>query len=355
MLLQTKPNLRTMNTKDTKVYNILWADDEIATLLAQEQTRRWFLTKHIHVLDKDITTSEKLKIALDRYKDMVDAVIIDANFCRDDNEKLTSSTFSGLIHAATLVEMYNLKREIPFYLYTTRKDELQTICCNRELDYFVSSNRIFAKNEIEDLTQMIINDVNHIQSTISWVNCRYGSLLNEIREIDETAAEHLHDFLMLEARDIDFNKQVDMFNHLRKMMEAVQTQCHHKNIIPKEATGLNAFVYFWGDYGFIHKVQGQPNTVYKPKDDYMPKFLQQSLFSMVNLLQDGSHKSAKLPLHLTKYIEKHNRPFVFRFALHYVLEFLMWYKELLSKLETEPKYQTPLYYSEVQHRNHYQR
>ena len=73
---------------NAKVYNIIWADDDIATLDKDEEIRSLFLDKGICLL-KGVTTSERLRQALDMFKDKVDAFIIDAKDCKSGRFPLT--------------------------------------------------------------------------------------------------------------------------------------------------------------------------------------------------------------------------------------------------------------------------
>ena len=333
---------------NAKVYNIIWADDDIVSLEKDESTRTLFYNNGIKLLE-GVTTSERLRQALDTYKDKVDAVIIDANFSRDDVEYLQDDDISGLIHSATLVELYNIKREIPFFLYTARKGKLSNLCTNQELLYFEKNERIFLKGDIKPLIYRIMEDVLRIQSIEWWVQQRYGKLLDKVKEIDEKAAVNLEDFLRMEARDINFDKAKDMFNSLRKIIENIEDRCHNELIIPEAVSSLNAFAYFWSKDGYKQKeVNGRTvKTIWKPKSaDLMPKLLSESLTEVIKILQDGSHATEKLELHVTEYVQEKKTPFVFRYCLHYVLEILMWFSDLESKLDTSEKYMVPLYKEE---------
>ena len=136
--------LFSMNTS-VNTYNIIWADDECATLKKDENIRELLDEMGIEVLDY-VPTSEKLRKSLDEYKDKVDAVVIDGNFSREDVPYLEGDDISGLIHSLSLIEVYNIKRDIPFFLYTGKKQMLQEICSNGELNYFNKKKSLIIKN-----------------------------------------------------------------------------------------------------------------------------------------------------------------------------------------------------------------
>ena len=126
------------------VYNIIWADDEYLSLKEDSEIRKFFDLYKIEVLDW-VPTSEDLKKSLDRFRDKVDAVVVDGNFSKSLVAYVEPDDISGLIHTITFIDLYNQKREIPFYLYTSKKVFLQEFCQNGELDYFLSVERLIQK------------------------------------------------------------------------------------------------------------------------------------------------------------------------------------------------------------------
>ncbi len=329
------------------LYNIIWADDEFASISKDESLRTLFFEKGINIL-QGVTSSEKLAASYERYKDRVDAVIVDGNFSRTDKKYLTNDDISGLIHSLSLIELFNVKRDIPFFLYTGRKPLLQQICKNGELDYFVKNNRLFQKGDIYQLVEAIIKDVKHIRSVEGWVHQRYGRLLKKIEAFDMQSAEHLEQFLLDEARDVNFNKAKDTFTHLRQIFERIEDMCRELRIIPDVVKGPNSFKYFWGKNGFEEKENGIPVRVWKPKsNDILPDLLSKSLDQVIDIIQDGSHSKKDSYLYVTDYVYNNQTPFLFRFCLHYTLEFLMWFSNISGKLNIEEGYETPLYEAEV--------
>lgn len=308
------------------VYNVIWADDECDTLKNDMGIRKLFIDKHIEVL-KYVPTSEALKDAIECYKDRIDAVIVDGNFSRSEVEYVESDDISGLIHTLSFIELFNVKRDIPFYLYTARKIMLQGICKNGEIDYFVKNERLIQKGNIVNLAVKIIKDVDHIHSIEFMVKKKYQSLIDIAKEVDIQCSENLYQFLLDEARDRNFDKSVDLFNNLRDILERVQDLCKDNGIIPDEVYSLNDFKYFWGYKGFKGK-----DFIYKPKDNIMPKPIAHTLGQLIDITQDGSHKKQDLNLHVSEYATEAESPFIFRACLYLVMDILRWYKETNVKL-----------------------
>ena len=317
------------------IYNIIWADDECATLKKDENIRFLFDEMGIEVLEY-VPTSEKLRIALDAYKDKVDAVIVDGNFSRDDVPYVGADDISGLVHSLSLIEIYNIKRDIPFFLYTGKKQLLQEICTNGELQYFNQNSRIFQKGKIKELVDSIIASVEHIQSIEFRVRKKYRKILGFAKSIDDTCYDELYKYLLNEASDIEFDRTEAMFNNLRNILERIVDFCRDYDITPEEVKSLNNFKYYWGKYGLN-------GCSFVPKrKDLMPPTIAKSLESLIDIVQDGSHYKDNLDLYVREYVTETKTPFLFRTCLYLTLDIMRWYDELEQKIE-DGKLQTPLY------------
>jgi|GEM_PF-4676263 len=319
-----------MITSTSNIYNVIWADDECDTLRKDDSVRRAFDDNNIEVLQW-AHTSQELKDALETYKDKVDAVIVDGNFSKDHVEYLEPNDISGLIHTTSFIELFNLKRDIPFFLYTARWVLLQEICQNGEIDYFIKIGRLIQKGEISVLVKQIKEEVDHIHSIESMVNKRYQSLLTYVKNnIDEYCAKDLYQCLLDDARDTNFNIAETMFSKLRGVMEKVVDCCKTNYIVPSEVCTLNNFKFFFGgNKGFKSNTS---NTTYKPIPDLMPKVISQTVWYLIDIIQDGSHKKDDLSLHVLEYVQETQTPFLFRACLYQTLDIIRWYITTIEKL-----------------------
>lgn len=331
------------------VYNVIWADDECDTLKRDSAIRKLFDDKRIEVL-KYVSTSEALKDAIECYKDKIDAVIVDGNFSKGEVEYVESDDISGLIHTVSFIELFNVKRDIPFFLYTARKILLQEICKNGEIDYFIKTERLIQKGNIDKLAEKIIKDVDHIHSVEFMVKKKYQPLINIAKNVDEQCAENLHQFLLDEARDKNFDQSVDLFNQLRGIMELIMDGCKENDIVPPEIRSLNNFKNFFTYISYYNQSTRQQESRwkgsggYKPVDDVMPKAIGYSIDKLIDTIQDGSHKMQDLNLGVSEYVQEAHSPFLFRSCLYQVMDVIRWYGEVNKKL-INGELHTPLYIS----------
>lgn len=315
------------------VYNIIWADDECDTLCRDIAVVKLFDKYGIEIIDS-CHTSEELRRSFITFSDRVDAVIVDGNFSRDDVEYLESDDISGLVHTMSLIELFNIKRDIPFFLYTGKKNMLMQICKNGELTYFIKNDRIFQKGEIERLASNIVSVVDKISSPEHHVIMRFLPLLKEAREISTTLEDELRMFLLAEEKDNRCDQAIDQFTHLRKMLEIIIDLCKDNEIIPRTNTQLSDIKYFVG--------KGGHNNGSKPKEGVWPPVISSYIWSMTDILQDGSHHVKDLNLHVSEYVVEKKSPFLFRSCLYQIMELIRWYKETEKKM-IDGKLIPPLY------------
>lgn len=318
------------------VYSVIWADDECITLEKDKNIRQLFDVKHIEVLAY-VQTSEELKDKIETYKDRVDAIIVDGNFSKSPVEYLEPKDISGLIHTVSFIELFNSKRDIPFFLYTARKVMLQELCNNGEIEYFTENNRIIQKGDIELLANQIVSDVDHIHSVEFMVKKKYKCLLDIAQKVSVQCESDLHQFLLDEERDSKYDKSVDLFTSLRKVIEQIMDNSRDNDIIPEQITSLNGYKRYWND---------KQNGV-KPKQGLMPLTINKSLWNLIDIIQDGSHSSQQLNLHVSEYVQETKCPFVFRACLFQVMDLLRWYNEIMSKLIDGSL--TPPLYNRINH------
>ena len=323
----------TLTKLTMNVYNIIWADDECDTLCSDYAVVKLFDRYGIEVIDS-CHTSEELRRSLTTFSDSVDAVVVDGNFSRDDVEYLESDDISGLVHTMSLIELFNIKRDIPFFLYTGRKNLLMQICKNGELTYFNKNDRIIQKGDIESLASRIASAVDKISSPEHHVIKRFLPLLKEAREISPKMEDELRMFLLAEEKDTRCDKAVDQFTHLRKMLEIIVDLCKDYEIIPRTNTQLNDTKYFLSKNGHANGS--------KPKENVWPAAIVSYIWSMTDILQDGSHNIKDLNLHVSEYVFESSSPYLFRSCLYQVMELIRWYKETEKKM-IDGKLIPPLY------------
>lgn len=307
------------------VYNILWADDEIATI-----TKALFFEENLKANNINLlgtaTNAEDLESLMKKYEGQVHAVVIDANFNRkkqlDMEDESSRKDFSGLSYCAMrLIPDYSSK--IPFFLYSQRGAEELRLACKQgsELEYFLQpenlGNWIPKKATTKVLYAKIIEKVDQMNSPEYQIARRYNREFQVAKLIPKAEKYLLKGLRMGYLDDVSGINLEDLFNPLRKLVERVMGACRKEGIIPKLGS-INQF------QRFLDEKEVFPFRLLKK--DLMPKTLRRSFEYFLAITQDGSHGDDDLAkLGVDKYVGDVQSQNLFQAVLHIAMDILLWY------------------------------
>lgn len=312
-----------------KLYQIIWADDEIDALL--DETSKALLSKqHVDVVkcNNAAMLEEKLKNVSLR----IDAVVIDANFTARDFAPSSETVVSGLRRAMMLIGEY---RQIPFYLYTQRVN-LFDFVDEDELSYFKDNDAIFLKgNGLLPLLDRIKSDVDKISSVDFLIDNHYKKELLCCKVFDKLCNVDSYSLirsLLIKSQENDLQSPEKHFNEFRKLLEKMRDAASNFGIVPK-GLSLNDFSKFL----CRHK-----DSKYLLYDDIFPKPLYAILFYVIRLTQDGSHNEEDLQYGVSQFVSERHDVLIIRSILFAVIEIITWFtryvKEHPNKEENMKKY-----------------
>ena len=301
------------------VCNLVWIDDEIDTLITD--SKKHLLRREGFKLVGVARTYQEFTQVMDNCYDRVDAVITDANFNKSSLEIKGERDFSGFVKVRECINFYNTKRDIPFYLFTGRRDTLSDKCDDGELDYFEINQRYFNKGEFEEMLQQIRKDVEHINSPSFRIRKKYGLELNAASRL-EGNEEALFSALLYEEVG-NWDSIQNQINPLRKILERIWSACKKEQIIPPTLT-LNGIVRFLTDEDNSYQIKSEVGTI-------MPQPLCQSLEFFLKITQDGSHSQDGLKLCVDQYIREAHSINLFRALLPIAMELCLWFDHFTSQ------------------------
>ena len=310
------------------VYNIVWADDEIDDLLDKDtidelESKGFKIVGLAH-------DGEELESFLSK-PEMVDAVIVDANFNESDVKIGSERDTSGLDYARGLY-LHTLKKSIPFFLFTNRSDELlREIYKNNPkfLEDFPRHKRWFNKSgqgEYRDLFEAIRTQVEEINSPYFVIRNKYRKEF-EAAKLIPNAENLLFKGIQSEETNVLSDEAVaDSFTPVRMICERIIDQCQEHGFIPY-ISSLNSVC----DFLCQKEVEG-----FKLTTPIMHKTLLRSLEFFLSVTQDGSHDKSSLPLEVVDYVRRRNNNNLYRAVLYIAMDLLLWYKDLIDN-NPEPK------------------
>lgn len=301
-----------------KLYQIIWADDEIDALL--DETSKALLSKqHVDVIkcNNAAMLEEKLKNINHR----IDAVIVDANFTARDFTPSDETIVSGLRKALLLREGY---KHIPFYLYTQRVN-LADLVDEEELGYLKDNDAIFFKtNGLLPLLDRIKRDVDKINSAEFQIDNQFKKELLCCKTFDKHCNGDSYNIirsLLIKNQENDMQNSEKHLNEFRTLLENMNTVAANFGIVP-EKLSLNEFSKFL----CRHK-----DLKFIVNDDILPKALYEILFYVIRLVQDGSHDKPDLPYGIRRYIHDTHDALIIRSILFAVIEIITWFTRYVEE------------------------
>lgn len=330
--------LMTMN-----VYNIVWADDEIDDLLDSE-TITELESKGFKIVGQ-AHDGEELEALLNK-PEMIDAVIVDANFNESDVEIGSERDTSGLDYARSLYT-HKLKKSIPFFLFTNRSDELLKDIYKHNpkfLEDFPRHKRWFNKSgqgEYDEMFEEVKNTVEEMKSTSFIVRNRYQYELNAASLFSGTS-EFIFDFLVHDHNNT-LKEIKEPFVSVRRSVEKIFGQCEKMCLIPPISDNTNGTAgYFVHNKYAIKDSTGKYTFLYEMLDgDIMPKPLATSLKYIVDITQDASHSKNEMKLKVDEYFEQTKDVLMLRSVVYILIDVIKWFAiTALSHQDSEVNEQT---------------
>lgn len=308
------------------VYNIVWADDEIDDIL-DDMTIEELKEKGFHVVGQT-HNGQELERWLDR-PELVDAVIVDANFNESDSDIESERDTSGLDYARSLYRM-KLKRKIPFFLLTNRSDELLKEIYQHNpafLEDFPRHKRWFKKSDMDEYNDMfdeIKKVVDEANSTDFVVRNKFQYELNAASLIDD-AQDFIYEFLVRDFNDtlVDIKEP---FVSVRRSIEKIFGQCEIVKLIPPISDNTNgtAAYFLYNNYS-LKEDKGYKTYFEMVGENIMPKPLAQSLKYIVDITQDGSHSKKNMKLKVDEYFKKTKDVLLLRSVVYILIDVLKWF------------------------------
>ena len=300
-----------------KLYQIIWADDEIDALL--DETSKALLSKqHVDVVkcNNAAMLEEKLKNVNHR----IDAVIVDANFTAKRFTPSDERDLSGLRNSMRLIGEY---KHLPFYLYTQRVN-LSDLVDEDELSYFKDNDAIFFKSNSQlTLLDRIKNDVDHYNSAEFQIDNQYKKELNYFQVFDKQCDAKSYELvreLLIQSREGSLTGTEDYFNQFRsKILENMNAVAAHFGIVP-EGLSLNDFSRF-----LCSKAEK-----YKLEKEILPKALHMLMEYVVRMVQDGSHKRGNIQYGVHQFVSENKDSLIIQSLLFAIIELMSWFIPYLA-------------------------
>jgi hypothetical protein len=295
--------------------NILWLEDEIDKIEA-------FLDRlyeaGINVTHKD--TANNFIAELTANIDLYDAVILDVmGVVNSFDEKPSSKAFS-VAHSSILSIKH--KKTIPFFVLSAQltKDE------NQGLKEYIGDEYIYIKSKDEErLIEDIKNTV--LQQPDFILRNKYADVLSVFNE-NQLGTKHYERIFNLikwveSSQEIDNSE--DQLTRIRKVIEAIFHALAKQCLVPTEITNNQGWLN--GTSLFL----ANKHAAFMQVESYVHPTVSDSIFRLLNIIQDGSHAEGGLRLRVDEYIQSNKSDYLFKSCIFLLFDIIIWYKNIAEK------------------------
>lgn len=310
-----------METQPT-VYNVLWVDDQIDSLTSDMSAKRLLREFKVRIIKAH--HAAEYRNLMDIYYPIIDAVITDVNFNKDQSIAKGDRDTSGFENVRSSIEKYNEQRVIPYYLLSAKGQMIEEKYDDESLEYFIQGGRKFASTQLRELLEKLTSEVDHIQSPSFRIRNQYALEIEAAGIIPEVQDTLIYG-LLYEYSDSWTNTQ-DYFTPARKIVERIFTECKNKRVLP--TANLN---------DVKHLLKNDKNRKFfmiKSGCEIMPKALIHSLEFFLDITQDGSHSYDDLELGVDSYVRKVRNINLYRSILSIAMDMCLWYKEVYNNIDS---------------------
>lgn len=291
---------------------VLWLEDEIEKIEA-------FLDRlyinGITAIHKD--TANNFIAELTANLDSYDAVILDVmGVVNSFDEKPSSKAFS-VAHQSVLSNKH--KKNIPFFVLSAQltKDE------NQGLKEYIGETHVYIKSKDED---RLIEDIKRAVSRQSdyILRDKYTDILTIFNE-NQLGSKHYERIFNL-IRWVESSQEIDnsedQLTRIRKIIEAIFHSLAKQGLVPSEITSNPGWLN--GTSLFL----ANKHSAYMQVEPYVHPTVSDSIFRLLNIIQDGSHAEGGLKLRVDEYIQLNKSDYLFKSCIYLLFDIIIWYKNL---------------------------
>jgi hypothetical protein len=294
---------------------VLWLEDEIEKIEA-------FLDRlyinGITAIHKD--TANNFIAELTANLDSYDAVILDVmGVVNSFDEKPSSKAFS-VAHQSVLSNKY--KKNIPFFVLSAQltKDE------NQGLKEYIGEAHVYIKSKdeerlIEDIKRAVSEQPDYI------LRNKYSDILSVFNEnkLGSKHYERIFNLIKWVESSQEIDNSEDQLTRIRKIIEAIFHSLAKQGLVPNEITNNPGWLN--GTSMFL----ANKHSAYMQVEPYIHPTVSDSIFRLLNIIQDGSHAEGGLRLRVDEYIQSNQSDYLFKSCIYLLFDIIIWYRNLCEK------------------------
>jgi hypothetical protein len=299
----------------SKVYNILWVDDEHEKLDGTKRSALDFDLKLVPFKSLDAGMAE-----LERNLVLYDGVLLDAKFFEKEDD-VPDTEDTDYVHRAK-ERILQLPKKFDIHILTGQAEAFDSKTFKQAF------TKVFRKG-ISDDEDALFNSLKiaaegQLDFQIRNEYKRVFEIGNE-KYLGSKICEPIINLLKQIKSTNDFEPTKDNLLPLRKIIENSFDKLFELGIIPEEIykAGLNPTVKFL--------CNNKSNSGYTLVKDFMHPSMAYFFDNLVFITQDSQHDKKGLKLNVDEYISNIKSPYLFKSLVFQLLDYLIWLKQFIDE------------------------
>lgn len=297
--------------------NVLWLDDEHKVFQPLKDAA---IMENIQLVGYD--NAEEGLLELTNNFNHYDAVILDGIFFTDKtNSKQTDEAFGNV--AKGLLELRTKGSIIPVFIYSGQpsfvKDSHSYV--NLFKDEFSANGRVFDKTNDDGLPELLQHIKEAVKDNVNAkIRHQYSDVFKYVSYIP-TLDKHYGNLLEL-LKNIDTDQDL---TKVRMIIESLFKALADINIIPQGFTEEKGWIN-----GTSLFISGKHSDYEFTEPDFIHPTICETLYRVLNIVQDGSHNEGSLKLKVDDYSRKYASGYLYKSVVYGLLEILCYFGELIK-------------------------
>lgn len=314
------------------MYKVLWIDDQYNDPAMQQF--------EIEAANNDFNLDgypsfEEGFEALEKNLESYDVVLLDGLFFENKGQVVGTESEVGLGMAIAKINELRSQKVFPWFVLSGKdkftKDDNSIIKANKA--------QCFDKTNPSDIKKLFIEMKDAAKNQPDYhLKLKYEELLKICEEKYIGKGQFLRIFsLIKDVSNIERIKNTeDMFNPIRKIIEALFSRLENLGVLPKEVTALNGKSYFLSTY----KNKNQDKNNYIHNKEFIHPLVAENIHRLLIIIQDASHEKEDSILRVSEYLKDSNSDFLYRSSVYLLFDILSWFKDFIDthdKIEENEK------------------
>lgn len=299
------------------MYKILWIDDQYNDPRLIEFAIE---ADNNHIYLEGYSSFEEGFEALEKNLEKYDVILLDGLFFEKKGQQMGTEDESGIGMAIARINELKSKKAFPWFVLSGKdaftKNENSIIKANKA--------RCFDKTNPSDVIQLfeVIKIAAKNQPNFQ-LKHQYRNILKicDNKYIGDNQFERVFSLIKdLENKD-GIEKTGDLFNPIRKIIEALFGSLRDIGVVPSEVKSLNRSSLFLAN----------KHNDYIHLSEFIHPMVAENLHRLINITQAGSHGEGELQLRVDEYLQNNNTDFLYKSTVYLLFDILVWFKDFIDE------------------------